>query len=429
MQTPSETNTTLTSRTVVAGTIGNVLEWYDFAIYGFLAPIVGKLFFPSDDPFTSLLAAFGVLAVGYAARPVGSLLFGYIGDKSGRKPALLLSVILMGASTFAIGLLPDHSQIGAAAPVLLIVLRSLQGISVAGEYSDSIVFLGEQAPIARRGYILSWVAFASNGGFLFGCGVSAIVSTLLGSDVMDAWGWRIPFLLGAGVAGIAVFVRRGLVESPVMAQQPQGAPSPITVALRRDWRLIIRIVFLVTQTAVGYYIFFIYAASYLTDRMHFSTTEALNISALNLLVMVSIAPFAGLAADRLGRKPLIWFVTTGSLILAWPLWWLMHSENLAVVLAGQLGFSLLNGIGWVVIMPIMVEMLPAETRCTTLALGYNLCLGFIGGTTPLVATYLVARTANDFSPVYYLMAASILSLVAIRGLREGARKPLLGSSG
>jgi len=425
MGTPIKSSASSVPRTVLAGTIGNVLEWYDFAIYGFLAPIIGNLFFPSDDSFASLLAAFGVLAVGYAARPVGSVLFGTIGDKLGRKPALVLSVILMGVSTCAIGLLPDHSQIGEAAPVLLILLRSLQGVSVAGEYADSTVLLGEQAPLDRRGYILSWVAFASNGGFLLGAGVGAVVSSLLGDQAMHAWGWRIPFLLGAVVAGIAVFVRRGLVESPVMNEIADGDSSPVIVALRRDWRLIVRIVFLVMPTAIGYYIFFVFAASYLTDQMHFSTAEALNISSVNLLVMVSIAPFAGIYADRLGRKPLLWFVAVGTFALAWPLWWLMHQNNLGIILAGQLGFAVLNGIGWVVIMPAMVEMLPAKTRCTTLAIGYNLCLGFIGGTTPLVATYLVERTANDFSPVYYLMAASLLSFIAIKGLREGAQRPLL----
>lgn len=425
MKTPGNSSAASIPRTVIAGTIGNVLEWYDFAIYGFLAPIVGKLFFPSDDPFASLLAAFGVLAVGYAARPLGSVLFGTIGDKAGRKPALVLSVILMGASTCAIGFLPNYSQIGEAAPVLLIVLRSLQGISVAGEYSDATVYLGEQAAKEQRGYILSWVAFASNGGFLLGCGVSAVISSLVGNAAMHAWGWRVPFLLGAVVAGIAIFARRGLVESSVVAQRRSDDPSPVVVALRRDWRLILRIVFLVMPTAVGYYIFFVYAASYLTDQMHFSTAEALNVSSLNLFVMVAIAPFAGILADRVGRKPLMWFVTLGTLGFAWPLWWLMHQDNLGVILAGQLGFALLNGIGWVVIMPLMVEMLPSETRCSTLGIGYNLCLGFIGGTTPLVATYLVERTADEFSPVYYLMLASVLSLIAIRGTREGVGKPLL----
>ena len=163
--------------------------------------------------------------------------------------------------------------------------------------------------------------------------------------------------------------------------------------------------------------------------MHFSTAEALNVSSLNLLVMVAIAPLAGVRADRLGRKPLLWFVTLGTPGLSWPLWWLMHQDNLGVILIGRLGFALLNGIGWVVIMPIMVEMLPAEIRCSTLAIGYNLCLGFIGGTTPLVATYLVERTADEFSPVYYLMVASILSLMAIKGIREGVAPPVTSYPG
>jgi MHS family proline/betaine transporter-like MFS transporter len=177
-------------RTVLAGAIGNVLEWYDFAVYGYLAPVIGTLFFPADDPFASLLSAFGVFAVGYAARPLGGAVLGEIGDRIGRKPALILSVVMMGVATSAIGLLPDYARIGIAAPMLLVALRIVQGISVGGEYSGSIVFLAEQAPPERRGYFASWPMFGSVGGFLLGSAVGALVSSIAGEAEAGAGGSR-----------------------------------------------------------------------------------------------------------------------------------------------------------------------------------------------------------------------------------------------
>lgn len=215
-------------RTVLAGAIGNVLEWYDFAIYGYFAPIIGTLFFPADDPLASLLAAFGVFAVGYAARPLGGAAFGHIGDKIGRKPALILSVMMMGAATSAIGLLPDHAEIGTTAALLLVALRIAQGLSVGGEYPGSIVFLAEHAPPERRGYLASWPMFGSVGGFLLGSGLGALVSSMLDDAAMHAWGWRIPFLLGALIAtgGVVFAGPWTTLESTERRRSPARPSSP-----------------------------------------------------------------------------------------------------------------------------------------------------------------------------------------------------------
>ena len=401
-----------------------MLEWYDFAVYGTLAPILGKLFFPADDPTASLLAAFGVFAIGYAARPLGGIMLGHIGDKIGRKPALILSVMMMGAGTTAIGVLPTHAEIGTAAAVILVLLRILQGLSVGGEYPSSIVFLAEHAPPERRGYVVSWPMFGSIIGFLFGSALVALISNLMSEAALESWGWRLPFLFGAVISICGGLFRRHMNEPPAFAAAQPLTAAPFVVALRDHWRAILQIIGLSLVNAVGFYLLWVYATSYLTDRMHVSTADALDINTLSLIVMLPAVTLSAILSDRIGRKPLLYFVALGTLLLAWPLWWLMHHQSILLILAGQVGFALLYGAGYAGLSAVMVEILPTGVRCSASAIGYNLCLGLFGGTTPLVATYLVQRTADDFAPAYYLMATAAISLIATLRLPETARKPL-----
>lgn len=411
-------------RNLLAATVGNVLEWYDFAIYGFLAAIIGKHFFPADDPVASLLASFGVFALGFLARPLGGVVFGHIGDKLGRKPTLLISVALMGGGTFAIGVLPDVSQIGDAAPFLLVIVRIAQGLSMGGEYTGSAVYLAENAPDRHRGFIGSWPQVGCLTGVLLGSGCAALVGTLAGEAAMQDWGWRVPFLLGALIAVWGLVVRRHMVEPPALQQAERVPGLPVVVVLRDHWRPVLRLVGLLLVTSIGYYMQFVYAASYLSEAMHVSTAESLDINTLAILTMLVVTLPAGLLADRWGRKPLLAFVAAGSLVFAWPLWWLIHHPSFVLILIGQCGFGLLYGVGFAVVMSTMVEMFPARVRCSGTAIGFNLCLGLFGGTTPLIVTYLVARTSDDFTPAYALMAAGLVSLLALHRLPETARKPL-----
>ncbi|MEM7223349.1 MAG: MFS transporter [Pseudomonadota bacterium] len=421
----TQQNGTALRRNVVAGTVGNVLEWYDFAVYGYLAPIIGKIFFPADDPTASLLAAFGVFAVGFLSRPIGGMIFGHFGDKIGRKRVLIISVLMMGAGTFAIGVLPGFAEIGVAAAVLLVILRILQGIAVGGEYSGSVVFLAEHAPPARRGLLASWPDFGSGVGFLMGSGAGAAVGLIIGEAALEAWGWRIPFLLGALIAVAGILFRRHMTESPVCEEMTRVAGSPVIAALRHHWQPIFKMVGLILVNSVGFYMLFVYATSYLTQKMHISTARALDINTGALVVYVVLTPLAAALSDRIGRKPLLYFAALSTLVLSWPLWALMHHHSLLFILAGQIGFAVIFAIGFAVTSATMVEMLPAEVRCSGVAIGYNICLGLFGGTTPLVSTYLVARTADDFAPVYILMAAAAISFAVTLRLPETARKPLI----
>lgn len=409
---------------VIAATSGNVLEWYDFTAYGFLAPLIASAFFPSDDPVASLLAAFGALAAGYAARPIGSVIFGNIGDRIGRKTALLISVFIMGAGTLLIGVLPTYAQIGIASPILLVALRCVQGISVAGEYASSGVLLTEQAPARRRGLMGSWIVFGMTCGCLLGSGVAALVSNLAGETAMQEWAWRIPFLLGSIIAVFSLILRWHMPESLVVDAKARAKRSPMMTAIRTQWRPMLAIVGLILPTSIGYFLIFVYAASYLTDQMHFSTSQALDISTISLVAFACVSPIAGYLSDRIGRKPVMCASLIGTLLLAWPLWTLMHQQDLTLVLIGQTLLALVNGVGWALTIPMMAELLPGKVRVSAVAGSYNICLALFGGTTPWIATYLVQRTSDDYAPVIYWMAAAAIALMVTVRLPEMARNPL-----
>ena len=413
-----------TRRNVLGGSIGSVLEWYDFAVYGYLAPIIGQAFFPAGDPLVSLLAAFGVFAAGYAARPIGGVLFGWLGDRLGRKPVLSVSVTAMGVTSFAIGLLPSYAEIGAAAPAMLVALRIVQGLCVGGEFPGAMVFLAEHAPPERRGFYASWAQSGSFFGILLGSGVAALANGVFGVETMHAWGWRAPFLLSAAIAVTGVVLRRRINETPAMRMiEATAEPAPIVV-FQKHWRAVIRIFALTMMATIGFGMMFVYAASYLSTRLHVPAARALEINTISLFALVAAIAPAAMLSDRIGRKPVLLLGGIGLALSAWPAWWLMHHPSTLAIASGQLIFAIFYGI-YVSQMPVVApEMLPAEVRVSGTAIGYNLCIGTLGGTTPLVATYLTARTGDDFAPVYYYLIAAVPTLIAVATMKETAGKPL-----
>ena len=401
-------------RTTLAGIAGNVMEWYDFAVYGYFAPIIGRHFFPSDDPTSSLIAAFGVFAAGFLMRPIGGLVFGYIGDRIGRKMALTVSVLAMAIPTCLIGLVPSHAVLGSAASVLLVILRMVQGLSVGGEYTTSVVFLVESAPPGKRGLAASWSTVGAVAGTLLGSAVGAVLTSVLTAEVVEAWAWRLPFVLGLAVGLAGLYIREHIPESPTDRKQTDQLPGgPLLDALRTQGVAMLRISVLNVFNAVGFYTAFVYLVTYFEKVAHLSAAAALDINSLNMLVLLVVLPLAGALSDRIGRKPVLLAAAAGGLILAWPLFRLMDHPVLSIACLGQLGLALLVGMFCGVIPVTMVEAFPARVRCSAVSIGYNLCLGIIGGTTPLVATWLIQRSHDDLSPAYYVMASAAISLVAV----------------
>ncbi|MEP1575448.1 MFS transporter [Roseibium album] len=408
----TETKSKLTPKAIMAASSGNVLEWYDFTVYGFLAPTLATLFFPSEDKLASLLSAFAVLAVGYAARPIGSVIFGHIGDRIGRKTALMISVLLMGGGSFAIAALPTYEEIGIAAALLLVAIRVVQGISVAGEYTASGVLLVEQAREGRRAMTGAWVAFAMMWGCVLGSAVPAGFSTVLSTEQMAEWGWRLPFAIGGLVAIFSAILRLSLTET-VRAENPDDSTSPVLQSLRNHKGLIAQMVLLLIPTAVIYFVIYVYAVSYLGSETGFSSSKALDITTINLIAMALFVPVCGMAADRFGLRPVFLAGAIVTLLAAAPCWWLMHRPDTISVFAGQLGLTLSSTAGWALSVSALTMMAPQHLRCSVVALGYNICMAVFGGTTPIVATYLVNRTGDDFAPVYYIIIATLVSIPVI----------------
>lgn len=405
------------SRTVAAGTIGNFLEWYDFAIYGYFAAQIGATFFPREDPVAQVLAAFGIFAVGYLMRPLGGIAIGIIGDRYGRRRALALSVAAMAVPTFLVGALPGHETLGLAAPVLLTALRMIQGLSVGGEGTTSMVFLVEHAPPGRRGAIGALASISSSGGILLGSATGAAFAAAMSPEALAAWGWRIPFLIGLLVGIAGWWLRRGIVETPRGAVEH----APLAATLRLHGPLVIRLAGLVVYNAVGFYLMFLYIVSWLQTVDGLAPAQALGMNTASMLVLLPVLLGMGWLSDRIGRKRLLMGATTLGFAGALPLFWLMHHPDPVLVLLGQMGFVLTLGTCLGIMPAIMVEATPRPVRCTAIALGYNITFGILGGLTPLAAAWLIDRTAMDLSPAYMIMAATAISFVSLLFYRETYR--------
>ena len=400
-------------RTVIAGLAGNVMEWYDFGIYGYFAAIMGQKFFPAHDPATSLMASFGVFAVGFLGRPLGALLFGHLGDRHGRKLALTASVMMMAIPTLFIGLAPTYAQIGIAAPILLIVLRLCQGLAVGGEFTTSMVLLVESAQSSRRGIVGSFAPVGASGGMLLGSIVGAAVTGLLPAEAISSWGWRAAFLFGLVIGVVVLIVRRRLPPDPTIEAISEARKSPVITAFKTQWRTILRITGLMLTQGIGFYLNFVYLATWLTEYTHITKPVALLLNAVMLALQLVLLPLGGAMSDRIGRKGQMVLGTLGFILLTWPIYNLIDRGSLIAVLAGQAGFSLLQATMSSAMPAFNVESLPKHVRCTALSSGYNLAQALFGGTVPMVAVALISATGYPLAPSLYLTAAAVVSFLVV----------------
>jgi len=411
-------------RTLLAGAIGNVLEWYDFALYGYFAPIFAVLFFPSEHPSLSLITAFGVFAIGFLARPLGAILFGYWGDTIGRRNALAWSVLLMAIPTCLVGVLPTYEMIGVAAPMVLTLCRFLQGLSVGGEFTGSVTFLVEHAARPQRGYVGSWAGFSAQMGALLGSGVGALTAVTLTNDALHQWGWRIPFFLGGLIALVGWYLRTKAKESPAFEQLRQtGAlsTSPLRDVIA-DHRLpLIQLIGLVWLHGVAFYLLYVYLTTYLATvtTAPLGTVLMLNTGCMTLLAL--LIPAAGRLSDTVGQKPLLIIGAGGLAILSYPLFLWLTSGDLPYMITGHILLTVLVSCYMGPFFAAIADLFPARQRYTGLSLGYNIASALFGGTAPLVATLLIERSGNIHAPSLYLSFCAAVSLAVVVTLRTGWR--------
>lgn len=401
-------------RLIAAGTIGNVLEWYDFAIYGYFAISIGRNFFPSGDPVAQVLAAFGVFAVGYVMRPLGGLLTGAIGDLYGRRTALSFSVAAMAVPTFLVGALPNYEAIGVAAPILLTLLRMIQGLSVGGECTTSFTFLVEKAAPGRAGLTGAIAMSGANVGLFAGSASGALMATLMPAETLHDWGWRVPFLAGILVGAAGYALRRNVQETKLPAH---GRVSPGTAILNHK-RLLLRIAGLAAFGTVSFYLMFLYVVSWLQLVDGIAPEQALDINTFSMAAIIPAMIAAGWLSDRIGRKPPLIAALVAGFIGAVPFLWLMHHPAPALIVVGQLGFVLAVAPALAVQPALLVESTPPAVRCTVIALGFNVTAGILGGFAPLAAAWLVHRSGVDLSPAFIVMAVAALSFLAALTFRE-----------
>ncbi len=406
-----------TRRLIAAGTIGNVLEWYDFAIYGYFAAIIGRTFFPAESPVAQVLAAFGIFAVGYLMRPLGGIVVGHIADRFGRRAALTFSVMAMAVPTFLVGVLPGYEVLGAAAPILLTLLRVVQGLSVGGEATTAFVFLVERAGPGRRGAIGALASCGANLGMLSGSAVGALLAAAMPAAALEAWGWRLPFLLGLLVGVAGYFLRRHIVDTPRDASVAHTAP-PLVETLRHHGRLVARLAGLAAFNAIGFYLMFLYVVSWLQSVDGLAPAQALGFNTASMLLLLPVMFGMGWLSDSIGRRKLLLAATALGFVGALPLFWLMHHPQPAMILLGEAGFVLILGTVLGIMPAIMVEATPEGVRCTAISLGYNIAFGIMGGLTPLAAAWLIDRTVMDLSPAFMMMAAAAISFASILTFRE-----------
>ncbi|HWX50964.1 MAG TPA: MFS transporter [Roseomonas sp.] len=412
-------------KAVGAAVIGNVLEWYDFSVYAYLATILAGKFFHSENPTTALLATFAAFGIGFVVRPLGGILIGRMGDTHGRKAALLLTIFMMAFGTVLIGLLPTYESIGILSPILLVACRLAQGFAAGGEWGGSTAFIVEWAPKNRRGFFGSFQQASVAGGLLLGSAIAALCSTLLSAETMEAWGWRIPFLLGGALIPLGIYMRRNIDETPAYREAVAEKAAAPTRQEEGNWTLAGRAFGFTILWTVSYYVMLNYMPTFTQAHAGLSRTEALWSNTIGLVVLVVAVPLMGMLSDRIGRKPLLLGCCIAFIFLTYPLFMMLLSGGgLGTVILIQIIFAVMiaafSGPGPAAIS----EIFPTASRSTYMSTGYSLAVAIFGGFAPYIATWLIAKTGSPIAPTYYLIAAAILSTLVILRLRETAHSDL-----
>jgi MFS transporter, MHS family, proline/betaine transporter len=415
-------------KAVVCTSVGGALEFFDFASYAFFAGVISSQFFSTVDHTTALIASFAVFGVGFVSRPLGSVFFGRLADLKGRRFGLQIAMPLMGVCTLAIGLLPPYSAIGVAAPLVLILLRLLQGFSTGGESGNAIAYLIEWAPPDRRAFYTSFAHATSVGGTLLSSALAAILSGTLSHAALEAWGWRVPFLIGGLViAPIGYYLRTKVGETPSFIEGLKDSETLLD-SERRSHAVLdcARSIGFSSIWFVSYYVFMVYVPSFVVVHGHINRADALWITTAGFLMMALSAVIGGVLSDAVGRKPPLVVAALCFMLTAYPMFLLFRdTSSVLLVLLSILFCNGLIGMLAGCCTVAMAEMFPTRIRTTGVSVGYGLGVALFGGFASVISEVLVKTTGSALSPSFFVIATAALSLSVVLTLRETAHTPLV----
>jgi len=412
----------LARRSVAAATVGNALEFYDFITYAFFAIQIGHAFFPSHNAYGSLMLSLATFGAGFITRPIGAIVIGAYSDRVGRRPAMMLSFTLMGAAIISLALIPSYATIGIAAPILAIAARMVQGFSLGGEVGPTTAYLLEAAPLNRRGLAVSWQG-ASQGiaatlGGLVGVGLSSVMAPA----ALDAYGWRIAFLLGAVTLPFGLWIRRTLPETLHAPEATAKASTATTVvgAIRENYRIITLALLALAGGTIGTYVFN-YMTTFAEGTLHMPPGMSFLGNALGNLAGVVAVLYGGWLSDRIGRRPVMIWPNLAYLLLVLPVFfWIIHARSALALIAGTVALGVAGTMGAGAFYAAVAETLPKRIRGGAFATIYASSIALFGGTTQLVITWLIKITGSPMAPAWYLVGATVIGQAAIWMILESA---------
>jgi MFS transporter, MHS family, proline/betaine transporter len=412
------------NKTIIICGIGSALEWYDFALFGLLSTAMSGIFFQTENKSMSLLLIFMTFASGFFMRPIGAIYFGWIGDRYGRKAALSTTIILMALSTTMIGLAPTYAKVGIAAPIFVIFMRLVQGFSASGEYPNAISLITEMSPPQQRGFYGSFSVVGVVAGMLLSSIMVSLITVILSKDMVNSWGWRFPFLLSAPLGILGFYLRYNMQESPVfqeMLRKNKLSEAPLLDIWNKKIKSTFVIFSIFLFSTVAFYTIFIYLKTYLVNVEKISLQFSSFINVINISIMVVLIPFFGKISDYYGRKAVMTYGIIGNIIFTYPVFLMIINGSIFSIFVGQMIFAILLSIFVGPMAAFSMEQLPANIRTSGISLGLNFSASLLGGTAPLVATYLVHIFKTPIAPCFYLIICAFISLFAISNVMENRK--------
>lgn len=414
-------------KVLIASSLGNFVEWFDYASYGYLATIIAVVFFPDIAPSASLMATFAVFAISFIIRPIGGIIWGSIGDRIGRRTALSFSILIMSGATTLIAVLPSYAQIGMMAPGLLLLLRMVQGFSASGEYAGATSFIAEYSPPSKRGLYTSLVPASTAAGLLAGSLMAAGLFAYLTPEEMRSFGWRLPFLLALPLGLIGIYIRLKIEDTPKfreMENKHHVTETPAKEIFTTYRSEVITSIGVTSLNAVGFYLILSYMPTYLITELNVGETEAFLTVSVSLAVYVFSIFVMGAISDKIGRKVALMLASVLFIVFTVPLFALLDGATLTGIIFIQIAFGILLTVNDGTLPCFLTEIFPTRVRYSGFAFSFNTAQAFLGGTAPLIATFLIDVTGSKLAPAWYLVVIAVVSLIAMRGAKETAGKPL-----